>query len=186
MRLFVAVPLDDVTRETATRVSDRLRVRLGSHAHDFSWAKPDTFHLTLKFLGDVEPARLDDVSAAVREACAGVAPFDLIVGALGGFPRLEHPRVLWLGLDLGDEPLRRLAQRVDEALVLRNFPGETRPFTAHLTLARAKGRGHASVHLDTHQLPFAPTNVDRVVVYESHLRPGGSVHEPRAEVVLRG
>ena len=189
MRLFVAVELEDPQRESARRVSESLRTALGANAKGFSFGRPETFHFTLKFLGEVEPARLVDVEDATRTAAAAHAPFSLALGAPGAFPTVRHPRVAWIGLSEGQEPLSALAGDLDAALARAGFEPEKRPFRAHLTLARARERrGGPSLEqvFETLSGGSAPMTVRELVVFESRLSPKGAQHTALVRAPLGG
>ncbi len=100
MRLFVAVHLPDDVRERLGRIQDRLRLAQA----DVSWVKPANLHITLKFLGETEPKRLDRVQAALAEVAAEAAPFSVEVAGVGTFGG-RIPRVVWAGVREGEAPL---------------------------------------------------------------------------------
>lgn len=178
-------------------MSDPLRDALGHLQADLraaggpvSWVKPENIHLTLKFLGEVPPAREGPVREAMAEAAAGVPPFTLRAGGCGAFPGERNPRVLWVGLRAGGPEAAALAARVEAACAARGFPPESRPFRGHLTLGRVRGsrgleetmrrlRAHAE---DT----LGETSVNRLVLYESRLHPAGSIYTVRHELPLPG
>jgi 2'-5' RNA ligase len=141
VRAFVGIPLP----ESCQIIVGELGRRLGSLARGpLSATRRGNAHLTLKFLGDV-PENAPTGIAAVREALSGVrvAPFRLRLAGGGFFPDIARPRVVWAGLAEGAGPCRFLAAAVEQALTPLGFPRESRPFTAHLTLARIRdpGRG---------------------------------------------
>jgi RNA 2',3'-cyclic 3'-phosphodiesterase len=112
--------------------------RLRLLAPDVAWVKRDNAHLTLKFLGGVEAARLDAVATALAGAAGGCPPFHLTVRGLGAFPSATRPRVLWAGVEEGAGELAGLARRVDDVLVPLGFEREPRVFSAHVTLGRIR------------------------------------------------
>jgi 2'-5' RNA ligase len=151
--------------------------RLRPVARDVAWVGPDSFHLTLKVLGGVEPDRLDAVGGALGRAVAGHRAFELAVRGLGAFPSPTRPRVLWAGLAEGAEAMAALAARVDEALVTLGFARETRAFSAHVTLGRVRtpraadpGLAEALAAGDV----FGRQHVDRVSLMRSDLSPRGA------------
>jgi RNA 2',3'-cyclic 3'-phosphodiesterase len=122
-----------------------VRARLGDvigelrpAATGVAWVVPDNLHLTLKFLGGVEEARLTAVIAALTRAAIGTPPFELAVTGLGAFPSPTRPRVLWAGIADGAERLTRLAADVDETLGSLDFAREDRPFSPHVTFGRVR------------------------------------------------
>ncbi len=145
------------------------------------WVRPEGVHITLKFLGDVDEPRVDELSRSLAEA---IEPFELRVrpGALGGFGG-DRLRVVWVGLEGDIEALAALAGRVEAALEPLGFPKERRAFAAHLTLARvpdgasiAERRQLASL-IERYSSPAMPSmTVTEVALIQSTLRPGGSVY----------
>jgi 2'-5' RNA ligase len=113
---------------------ERLRPLAGAVA----WVARDNVHLTLKFLGAVEPARLDALAASLAGAVAGRPEFTLGLRGLGAFPSPTRARVLWAGVDAGAAPLAALAADVDEALAALGMAREARAFAAHVALGRVR------------------------------------------------
>src|SRR5262245_7277655 len=180
MRAFIAIEIDDRVRAELARVPGEVPVT-GSGVR---WVKAGSLHLTLKFLGEVEEARVERVASAMRSAAAGGAAFELTARGLGCFPNPRSPRVLWAGL--ADEPeLPALAERIERECRALGFPAEDRPFRSHITLARIAGR----VALDRARLApdrpeFGSWSVPRVVLMESQLSPRGSRYSVREEATL--
>ncbi len=149
----------------------------------------DHIHVTLKFLGDTEDGLVPEIVSAMREASAGIAPFALAVRHTGGFPDLSRPRVLWLGLE-GAEPLARLARALDEHLRALGFGPETRPWSAHLTVARVRdprSLGRAQEILRSHAADtFAEARVEEIRLKKSVLRPQGPEYTTVESVRLEG
>src|SRR5262249_17615786 len=136
MRLFVAVELSEETVRTAARISAALRRDVGSRLHA-TWVAPENMPLTVRFIGQVEDARARAVIDALVPPVA-VPPFDVELGACGMFPPSGSPRVIWIGLTLGMLPLTAMHAEFDRRLMPFGFEPDTRPFSAHLTLARVK------------------------------------------------
>ncbi len=182
-RLFIAVDIDEATRVQVGRISSGLRGAIETHAKT-SWVRPDRMHLTLHFLGDVDGT----FEQRVRRALTGpirVAPFDVTFEGLGLFPERGAPRVLWLGLRDGLEPLRRIEKALVDTLgVERHQDG---PFTPHLTLARFRNRVTRGTLAGIARIPASagPSRIDRVTLYESRLSPAGPAYVPLAEAPLQ-
>lgn len=113
---------------------DRLRRVAGA----VGWVATENLHITLKFLGQVEVARLPSIEAALARAAADVRPFELAFVGLGAFPAPTRPRVIWAGVAEGREPIARLAEGVERELGALGFAPEGRPFSAHVTLGRVR------------------------------------------------
>ena len=105
MRLFCAVAADEEVKAAAAGVVARLRSAPG----DYRWVDPRDMHVTLRFFGETDPARLPEIEALMREAASRVAPFELTFGGVGAFDTFEDARVIWIGLDAGLSPLKTLA-----------------------------------------------------------------------------
>ena len=167
-RLFVAVDIDDATRERVGQISEQLRAAL--HGTKASWVRPDRMHITLHFFGSVEPPLerrlLDALGDPIHEA-----PFDITFDRLGCFPERGSPRVVWLGIRDGLESLRRVHKALTETLRVR--PDHDGPFTPHLTVARVRDRVPRAKLAEISAIPASagPSRIDRVTLYESRLSP---------------
>ncbi len=132
IRSFVAIELPSSLRQELGRIQARLRV----DRPRIKWVDPDGIHLTLKFLGNVEAARIDGITQAVAESARRVHPIRLNIQELGAFPSLKRVQVVWVGLGGELDKLSRLFQLLEAGLAGLGFPTEQRPFRPHLTLAR--------------------------------------------------
>jgi RNA 2',3'-cyclic 3'-phosphodiesterase len=130
MRLFVALDIPDAVR----RALRELMARLKPECSGARWARPEGIHITLKFLGETEGAKLDSIKSALS-SLDRVGPIQLDFRGIGFFPHEFHPRVIWCGVEASPN-LTTLAASVDRALEPLGFPAESRAFTPHLTLAR--------------------------------------------------
>ena len=150
------------------------------------WTRPDNFHLTLKFLGDVVPEeRLEEISAALRTACARHAPFDAGLTGFGAFPSARRARILWSGVGRGADAVRALAADVDAALEPLGFVREGRPYAPHATLGRVRGRP-ASLELPPAVLEECGFRVERADLVKSTLTAEGPVYETLEGFALGG
>lgn len=136
----------------------------------------ENWHLTLRFLGEIEPVAARAVAREVAGAVLG-PPFAVSFGGLGAFPRPERARVLWLGVDEGEAGLRRVAERLETAIRQAGLPAEPRPFSAHLTLSRLREPTDVR-SLIRRAPPFGRRmQVTEVVLYRSHLGSGPTPYE---------
>lgn len=167
-RLFIAIELPGEMRET-----------LSSFCCDLPgirWVPPEQIHLTLRFLGDVQPKEM----ARLKEALAAIvfAPFPLTVRGVGHFPSHGHPRVLWIGLE-DSPPLLELQGRVEAAVTGVGIVPEERSFSPHITIARIKENASAAVALfEAKHRPcgFPPFTVNDFILFSSVLNPKGATH----------
>ncbi|MDH5372463.1 MAG: RNA 2',3'-cyclic phosphodiesterase, partial [Acidimicrobiia bacterium] len=130
-RLFVGV---DLSTEARHALVAQLDAAIGG-ALPGTVVPPPNWHLTLRFLGDVDPVGYDRLLMELAGADLGPA-FEVALDGLGAFPRTARATVLWTGVSDGSDPLNRLAGRVEKACVGAGFGPEERPFHAHLTLSR--------------------------------------------------
>ena len=183
IRAFVAVDLEPQTVQKIAETIARLRPRMPV----IRWLPPTNFHLTLKFLGDIEEAKVAPIAAALERELYPFSCFTINAKGLGVFPDLKRPRILWVGLVGGE--LNALASTAEKALVPFGFAAERRSFTPHLTIGRwrqfngspkelgdeiEKWRGH----------DFGRSNVDEVILFQSVLKPEGAVYRPLKTVAL--
>ncbi len=181
IRTFIAIELNETLYRALGEVQNRLK--RDRAAHLIRWVVPESIHITLKFLGDVEANQLPALHDALVKACENTPPFALTLAGLGAFPNTKRPNNLWVGATGQVEMAAQLAQKIDEACAAFGFPRETRPFTTHLTLGRVKkdvspserasiGAMVEAVHVNA----LGDLRVDHVSVMKSELRPSGSVY----------
>ena len=179
MRLFVALNLPETVR---TSLSACVRP-LQSMGFALRWMTPAQVHLTLKFLGDVDPERAAELIAALGRACTGARPVTLSLGGFGVFPHYDRPRVVWVGV--APEPALELLQhRMEQEFAPLGFPTEARAFRPHITLARA-GTAASPRRVDHLESALADLSFDAaalittVDLMESALQSGGAVYHVR-------
>jgi RNA 2',3'-cyclic 3'-phosphodiesterase len=152
--------------------------RLRQVAGGVGWVAPENLHITLKFLGRVEEARLVLVRACLDRAAAGIGPFEIAIESLGAFPAPTRPRVIWAGVDKGLEPLAALAGRVERELAEMGFAPEARGFTAHVTLGRVReprrNPALATALERAGAITLGALRVDRLSLMRSDLSPAGA------------
>ncbi|MEN8182611.1 MAG: RNA 2',3'-cyclic phosphodiesterase [Myxococcota bacterium] len=178
IRAFLAVDLDERSRRAAARVAEALE-----GAEGVRFLRPESYHVTLRFLGNLERERVAALASGVAAVLSKAAPFSLRLGGVRLFPGPRRPRALVL--DLAPEaPLLDLAELVEAAVVQAGFPPEDRPFRPHLTLGRFLHRGPGAL------APVAPADadlpVDRVVLFESRLSRQGARYLPLERMALGG
>lgn len=188
IRAFVAIELPD---ELKSRMKD-YQAEFKITKHDFvKWVGPGSMHLTLKFLANVSLNRLEDVKNEIKNAAESSSSFSLITCETGCFPNLKKVRVFWLGLNGDIAKLLDLQRMIDESLVKLGFSKESRPFTAHLTLARLKDDCTIDDRKEFSELikeakfepPFSMI-VGRISLIRSQLTSGGAVYTRLAEFKL--
>ena len=164
--------------------------RLRPTSRDVAWVSPGNLHLTVKFLGNVAPERIDAVVAVLTDAVAGLGVFDAAIRGLGAFPSLARPRVIWAGVTVGTGAMVEVARRVDEALAAVGFSREARPFSPHVTLGRVRRPGPNSTLANALRAEeareFGQIRVGGVRLMRSELSPHGARYSELAAAALRG
>ena len=178
LRLFVAF---DVPHDVRTSLADAiapLREQLPGR-----WPPPENWHLTLKFLGSTWPRLVEWVKESCREVASSHPAFQTKLDGVGAFPNERRARVLWAGLADPEGRSADLAASLDDALA-KEFAPEKRAFTPHLTVARFQPQvavGEALAGLEVESRAF---DVDRIVLYRSHLGRPAPRYEPLEEFPL--
>jgi len=132
-RLFVGIELDDRSRGACAAVAEELR-KTGFAA---KYEAPEKLHVTLAFLGFVDPARVDAIAAELMSCAAQSAPFDVTLDKLGAFPHERKPRIVYAGAREQGTPFRALAANVRDRYEALGFEFSNDP-VAHVTIARVK------------------------------------------------
>jgi 2'-5' RNA ligase len=181
MRLFTALDLPASVIRTLEELLDRLRPRA-----QISWVKPGNLHITLKFIGEWDDARLGELQDSLGEVPPRPA-IPIHVHRVGFFPNPHSPRVFWCGIEAPG--LAELAAEIDERTGRLGIEREKRAFSAHLTLARIKEQRAAIQPLRETiaalpSLDFGRFESSSFVLYRSKTGPGGSVYSKLAEFPL--
>jgi 2'-5' RNA ligase len=185
MRTFIAIPLTKECQSMLDRLQGSLR---GFHA-DVRWVAIPSIHLTLKFLGEVDPAVIPALAESLEQASRSENAFELRLQGLGCFPNLRNPRVIWCGIEGETEKLARLHQTVEAACASQGFTLEERSFHPHLTLGRVNGKRNLQPLLDC--IKIGPDlqcgfKADHYNVYKSTLRPQGAEYMVLKTIALGG
>ncbi|HEX5828521.1 MAG TPA: RNA 2',3'-cyclic phosphodiesterase [Candidatus Limnocylindrales bacterium] len=189
-RLFVAVPVPADVRDAVVALLEPFRT--GPFAGSARWVHVETLHLTLRFLGDTDPALAARAGDAVHRALDGRPAFDVRLGGAGSFPPSGRKiRALWLGITQGADELGALARALDAPLGALGWPPDDRPYRPHLTIARTDATAVRESALVAQALEEAAASWETgfrarsAILYRSVLGGGPARHEPLAEVALR-
>lgn len=175
IRTFIAVEVAPTTIASITSAIKELTPKLPA----IRWVAPANFHLTVKFLGDIETSQVDAIGAALQLALALFPRCTINAKGLGVFPGVRQAKILWVGF-FGDE-LARLAASIDRALLALGFFAEPREFSPHLTIGRWRHVDRPADNLKQElarwrDRDFGATIVDRVILFHSVLKPTGAVY----------
>jgi RNA 2',3'-cyclic 3'-phosphodiesterase len=185
VRTFIAVEIEEPVRDRAQGLIETFR----QVPADVKWVEWQNLHLTLKFLGEVPLMETAEIIRAVARAAAEVPPFELEIRGAGAFPNLDRPRTVWLGANEGGDAMSDLAVRIERALKKLGYPPEGRKFKPHLTIGRVRGGGPELAQLGRLLAEHADddlgrSSVEEVLVFGSHLGPGGSTYEVLGHAAL--
>jgi 2'-5' RNA ligase len=156
------------------------------------WVDPKSIHVTLKFLGEISEASIDELMLAIEESAPSVPPFKLEVAGVGAFPNLSRAQVVWVGVKGELEKIAQLQKRIESNTEQLGFPRESRSFTPHLTIGRV--RNEALLHererlgkILTETKFTALTNIETASInlMKSQLTPAGAIYTCIGSVKLK-
>jgi len=186
MRTFIAIELSDEIRAALAQIESHLKYS----GADVKWVDEKNIHLTLKFLGEIDEDECGKVKVVLDQIADTTKSFEISVNDIGAFPKIDYPRVIWVGLDKGTAESKLLAERIDEVLSKIGFEKETRPFTAHLTIGRVRSsKNKQALKEKMGSVGLQETRdkrqvVSSVVLFQSKLSPKGSIYTKLHEVRL--
>lgn len=188
VRVFIAIECPPELRQKLDQTIQAFKKQISFPA--FRWVKPDSIHLTLKFLGEIPSMKVPPLTQALEKATAEQPSFQISVGGVGVFPNIRQPRVFWAGLQFPDS-LLTLQNRIEEETAPLGFPRENRPFSPHLTLARISNPDReellliaskiSTLHLDT----LGSFPVQQIHLIRSELRPEGARYTTLSSAALK-
>ena len=186
--MFIAIPIPEPVRDEIIRVQRDLQLLAPRGA--VRWTRPDQFHLTLRFLGDVPADGVEDLKKSVGAVCRNARPLSLRAEGVGFFPNPRSPRVIWVGIDDREGRLGDLQKQIETvAGQFSSEPGE-KNFTGHVTLGRLKNPRPA----DTRDLATRAQSLEKrlfgewpaheIEIIRSELSPAGARHTSLAVIRL--
>jgi len=177
IRAFIAVEIDNQTKQ---KISELISDLKKSNA-DVKWITENQMHLTLKFLGNIDENKVADISNALSRIADNLSAFTINFSGLGAFPGMNHPRVVWLGVNKGAESLIKLNEKIETAMEKTGFKKENRKFEPHLTLARIRSSKNISNLIKLiDEVNFSAendTHIDKLVLFQSTLNPKGALYK---------
>ncbi|OGW84245.1 MAG: 2'-5' RNA ligase [Omnitrophica bacterium RIFCSPLOWO2_01_FULL_45_10] len=188
MRTFIAIELSAQIHESLAQIQAHLKYS----GADVKWVENNNIHLTLKFLGEVDDKKVEEVKANLEAIAKETRPFEITLKDVGAFPKIDYPRVIWAGLDKGVQESKVLAEKIDEALSGIGFEKEARPFAAHLTIGRVRSpKNKAALKekiLSLHSTSYAACpkqSINSIFLFQSTLTPSGSIYTKLHEALLQ-
>lgn len=185
-RLFIALDFDAATKERIALIQNTLRQ---SQSLKASWVAEDNFHLTLKFLGDTPKNKLPIITDVITGACKDIQRIPCTITEAGSFPPHHCPRVVWVGIEHGNDEISALAHAVENALSKIGFKKEKRAFASHITIARVKNmlnyrdfqKTLSAVNENFQPISFT---FETVTIFESTLTPTGPLYKGLSRLSL--
>jgi 2'-5' RNA ligase len=187
-RLFIAISLPESVKAELLRVQAEIKEALPRGC--VRWTRPEQFHLTLKFLGSIEPNRVAALSDSLRECCASFPALRLQAERVGFFPDLNYPRVIWAWVHDAQEQLPVLQSAIEQAVGSFTSEKSEKQFTGHVTLGRCQGikRPQAEIlsrlAFDMTDSFFGAWTTKEVELIRSELSPSGSRYATLSAIAL--
>jgi 2'-5' RNA ligase len=176
VRTFVALPIPQESQKALDKAQGLLRATKA----DVRWISAASIHLTLKFLGEIDPETLLGITRALRESVQAHGRFTLCLRGLGAFPGLVAPRIVWCGIEGETHILETLQKDVESVCARFGFPREQRVFRPHLTLGRVRGKRNLQRLVECIKITSVCENsfeATGINLYKSTLTPGGAVYD---------
>lgn len=186
MRAFFAIPLSVTANETVARLQAHLKQ---NHREGLRWIPPEDFHITLKFLGESDPAALENMGRELKNWAQTWKPPLITLAGVDCFPTRGAPRGVWLAWNDSDGSLAQVQSELEQIAETHGFPVEERPFSPHLTIARVR-RGVKLAELRTACQALAPPIVEsqlsEIILFESTLTSEGAEYSALERFNLGG
>lgn len=181
MRAFIAIELPKNIKASLTGLQEELK----TSGADIKWVEPENIHLTLKFLGEIDEIVFNKVIKILGDIGLDINPFQLSICSLGAFPKINFPRVIWVGVDKGDIEVKKIAKGLQEKIAKIGIPGEDRAFSSHITIGRVRSiRNREKLISDLGKLAAdfaekypAEFSVTKITLFKSTLTPKGPIYE---------
>lgn len=182
IRLFTAVDLDAASTRRAVDLVSRARALRSAPAA--AWVRPENFHVTLAFIGDVDRGVVPAASEALRVASAGRS-VELRLGPIGAFPSRDEARVIFLAIDDPRGALAAMQASLIEGLASLGVASDGRPYVPHLTIARCGAPTSLTRWCNAlGSADLGPCHGVESVLYESAGRATGRVYRALARYEL--
>ncbi|MCX7965023.1 MAG: RNA 2',3'-cyclic phosphodiesterase [Syntrophorhabdaceae bacterium] len=181
MRAFIAFELpSDIKSYLSTIINT-----MSSKIRDVKWVSTDGLHITMKFLGEIEEAKIDIIKNSLTHLENRYAPFKLILSEIDAFPNKKRPRVIVVNLKNGVDIVRNIFQDIENNLENIGFEKETRSFKPHITL----GRMRTSMPILEKMIPILEEKtfiVEGLTLFKSTLTNKGAIYDPLWKIKLGG
>lgn len=188
MRTFIAIELPSKIKESLANVQNKLKAT----GADVKWVEPQNIHLTLKFLGEIDDKKLSRIAEIMNEIVENNNPFDIRISSIGAFPKIDFPRVIWVGVEKGNKETKEIAKALEDKICEVGIPKEDRTFSSHITIGRTRStlnRIKLVQELKNLAIGFEKDNLDfsvtKITLFKSTLTPKGPLYEALKETNLK-
>ncbi|MDI6606492.1 MAG: RNA 2',3'-cyclic phosphodiesterase [Candidatus Omnitrophota bacterium] len=188
MRAFIAIELPKDIKDTLAELQQKLK----SSGADVKWVAAQNIHLTLKFLGEIDDKQSTAIAGILEETGKNNAAFLIRLASVGVFPKADFPRVIWAGIDSGEEESHKLAAELEQKSAAIGIPREKRAFSSHITIGRVgslqnkdkliQGLNNLAGYFEAEKPQFP---VNKITLFKSTLTPKGPIYEIQKETSLK-
>jgi len=183
IRSFLALYPDPDSLERMKGIVEQLR----NFNLPVRWERPDHIHITLKFMAEIDPEKLKEIAAALKEDLAATQAISMYINKLSAFPKIHKPRIMWLGGNWGPE-LPQIQASIEDLCDQFGIPREEKRFTPHFTVARV-GKFEEITNLknvyEAVSFKSFETSFGDVRIMESTLTPQGAIHTELDRIPFR-
>ncbi|MBU1726324.1 MAG: RNA 2',3'-cyclic phosphodiesterase [Candidatus Omnitrophica bacterium] len=188
MRTFIAIELPQEIKDYLACLQEKLKAT----GADVKWVAPQNIHLTLKFLGEIDDSKLEKIVGIIGAVSEEKPRFQISISSLGAFPKIQFPRVIWVGVEQGDRETKEIAKTLEEKLQKAGIPKEERAFSSHITIGRtrsglntnklAQEMNMLGKEIQVKNLGF---KAERITLFKSTLTSKGPIYEILKEASLK-
>lgn len=154
-------------------------IKLELRHENIRWVNTENYHITLKFFGNTDEEKIKKIESVFNNICTKYTPFNITVANTGTFERKGLPKILWFDTNQ-NEQLYKLVNEIEDGLVPLGYSKEKRPFKAHLTIGGIRNIKDKSVFnavIEKYNNEYVQdVMVNRFILYESILKPGGPIY----------
>lgn len=178
MRTFIAIELSDIIKQELSRIQSELK----DADADVKWVELENIHLTLRFLGEITDQQLIQVKEALDKIAPLFNPYEIKLSGIGAFPKLDFPRVVWVGIKEGVDETKKITENIENELSKFDFQKEEHAFTPHLTIGRVSSPKNKQalkdkiLTLNLKPLTINSQLVAKLNLFQSTLTPQGPIY----------
>jgi len=181
VRAFLSIDIED--KDLLSRIN-RVQSKLDQDAAKMKLISQENVHFTLKFFGDTDPTRLDEIEESLKDL--SFQPFRIGLEGVGVFPALRRPRIIWIGVSNNAERFKKLKKRIDDKIRELGYKPERRKYTPHATIARVRHvknkRDIVSCIDSLSEVTIGEMIIDSVRMKKSTLTSSGPIYDTLWEV----